>query len=457
MSTESIVAGHWSDLVERTLPAARILLGELARQEAAGLSRMFYDVLLEDPAASAILSNDEVETRLSASLQRWIIDILNAGADGDIQTLMNQQRHIGVIHARLGVSIELVLRGARLIKNALHMALFRLQQPEEVRSEATRLATNLIDLAIEAIAASYSHSHEKATRTDEAFRSYAATVNMSLERERQRGALFDWSNRMLQDLVMAQGEMSLSRIGQSSFGLWLRHKASALFANRNELAEILRLIEEIDTSLLPSCEHSIVDDAAADLRRNTRAIVAAVEQIRLLIETLFDHLVHLEAGRDTQTQLLNRRFLPTVLTREIELCRDMETSFAVLLLDIDHFKSVNDRFGHDAGDKVLERVANTLACNARSGDFAFRHGGEEFLLISVEQTAEQALELAETIRRDVAAQTITIANHGPLKVTVSIGVALHHGHPDYQRLIERADEALYEAKQGGRNRCVLAP
>lgn len=456
MSTESIIAAHWSDIIARASPAARSLLGELSRQEATGLSKLFYDVLLQDPSARLILSNDDVENRLSASLQRWIIDVLNSGVGGDIDALLAQQRHIGIMHARLNVRVDLVLRGARLIKNALHEALFQAQQPEDIRADATRLATNLIDLAIEAMSAAYSHSHDKATRTDEAFRTYAATVNMSLERERQRGALFDWSNRMLQDMVMGQGDMALSRIGQSSFGLWIRHKAPALFANREELADILRHMQEIDHTLLPLCERGIADDDAASLRRATRTIVAAVEQIRLLIETLFDHLVHLESGRDTQTQLLNRRFLPTVLAREIELCRNMENRFAVLLLDIDHFKSVNDRFGHDAGDRVLERVSNVLSNNARSGDFAFRYGGEEFLLICVEQTPEQALQMAENIRRDVETHSITIASHETLNVTISIGVAMHDGHPDYQRLIERADEALYQAKQGGRNRCVLA-
>ena len=105
---------------------------------------------------------------------------------------------------------------------------------------------------------------------------------------------------------------------------------------------------------------------------------------------------------------------------------------------------------------VLEKVGQILAANARSGDFAFRHGGEEFLLVCVEQTAAEAMERAEKIRQDIAAQSLQVPNAGPLSVTVSIGIAAHDGHPDYQRLIERADKALYDAKNGGRNRAVLA-
>ncbi|RYG94850.1 MAG: GGDEF domain-containing protein, partial [Alphaproteobacteria bacterium] len=120
------------------------------------------------------------------------------------------------------------------------------------------------------------------------------------------------------------------------------------------------------------------------------------------------------------------------------------------------FKGINDRYGHDAGDRVLERIAQVIAANARSGDFAFRYGGEEFLLVCVEQTESEALQTAETLRRHIGAEVIQLANHGDISVTASVGVAIHDGHPDYQRLINRADEALYRAKNEGRNRCMMA-
>lgn len=419
------------------------------------LSRVFYDSLLHDPQASILLSSDEVESRLSKSLERWVTEILTFDPKDDITPLLLHQRHVGMMHSRVNVTIELVLRGARLIKCALLGALLHGPEVSPVNVEAARLATSVIDLAIEAMSAAYSSSREKAARTDEAFRSYAATVNVTLEREKQRAALSDWSNRLLQNLMMGTDDISLGRIGQSPFGFWIRHKAPALFGNATELDEISFRMDRIDRTMLPACQREI-NGSAEELRKLTRNIVGEVEDIRSLTETMFDHLVHMESGRDAQTQLLNRRFLPAVLSREVELSRDSQEQFSVLMIDVDHFKSINDRYGHDAGDRVLERVAQVLSAHTRSGDFAFRYGGEEFLLVCVEQTEEQALRTAEKIREEVAAQVIPLSNHPPVSVTVSIGVAMHDGHPDYQRLIDRADAALYEAKHGGRNRCVAA-
>jgi diguanylate cyclase len=194
---------------------------------------------------------------------------------------------------------------------------------------------------------------------------------------------------------------------------------------------------------------------AEELRRLVRSVTVEVDQIRYLKDTLFDHLVDLEAGRDALTQLLNRRFLPSILSREVELSRRANKPFSLLLIDVDHFKDINDQHGHDAGDRVLQHLANVLVNVVRSGDFVFRYGGEEFLIISVEITPEQALQVAEKIRRAVENEAFLLSNGRTLRATISVGVAPHTGHPDYQHLIERADLALYAAKQAGRNRCIV--
>lgn len=429
------------------------MLHDMARQQASVLSRQFYNALLQDPQANLILSSEEIETRLNQSLQRWLIDVLGWENGDDVTPLMHQQRHIGMMHSRVNVTIEIVLRGARVIKSALITALLHGPDISPVNIEAARLAVALIDIAIECMSASFTLSREKAARTDQAFKSYAATVNVTLEREKQRAALFDWSNKLFQELMI--GGTELQRVGQSPFGFWIRHKAPALFTDSVELDDIIRRMERVDRTLLPGCQLNL-DGSAEELRRITREIVAEVDQMRSLTEGLFDYLVHLDSGRDTQTQLLNRRFLSAVLSHEIEISRSNGHAFSVLLLDIDHFKGINDRYGHDAGDRVLERIAQVIAANARSGDFAFRYGGEEFLLVCVEQTESEALQTAETLRRHIGAEVIQLANHGDISVTASVGVAIHDGHPDYQRLINRADEALYRAKNEGRNRCMMA-
>lgn len=179
----------------------------------------------------------------------------------------------------------------------------------------------------------------------------------------------------------------------------------------------------------------------------------ATGELKFLIESMFEHLVDLESGKDALTQLLNRRFLPAILARESEIARTEGKPFALLLIDVDHFKRINDQHGHQAGDRVLQQVAAILQNTVRSGDFVFRYGGEEFLVLLVEMDPQHAQRVAEKIRKRIASETLMIAGGEQLKVTVSIGVAMHDGHPDYQRLVNRADDAMYRAKQSGRNRC----
>lgn len=158
-----------------------------------------------------------------------------------------------------------------------------------------------------------------------------------------------------------------------------------------------------------------------------------------------------ESGRDPLTCTLNRRFLPTILSREVTQAMRREVPFSVLMLDIDHFKSVNDTFGHTCGDRVLRGVAEKIVSACRASDFIFRYGGEEFLIALVEIDMDEAFRIAERIREMVAdASTDSFG----VKVTVSIGVATFDGHPDYTHLIEDADKALYKAKNLGRNKSV---
>jgi diguanylate cyclase (GGDEF)-like protein len=128
----------------------------------------------------------------------------------------------------------------------------------------------------------------------------------------------------------------------------------------------------------------------------------------------------------------------------------------VLMLDIDWFKTINDRYGHDAGDDVL--CALVVTCNAmlRTVDMLARWGGEEFLILLPDTGAEAAVAIAERLRKSASAMTIPVGGDGGIGFTVSIGVAVPVSD-DLHDLLRRADGALYAAKAGGRNRVVLAP
>jgi diguanylate cyclase len=142
------------------------------------------------------------------------------------------------------------------------------------------------------------------------------------------------------------------------------------------------------------------------------------------------------------------------MRQEIALYRRTGKSFAVLMLDVDHFKAINDEHGHAAGDAVLTQFSATLQAAVRSSDFVFRYGGEEFLILLSHATEAQALTVAEKIRAEVERHPFMTHAGTVLHVTTSIGVALYDGHPDYERVIDQADRALYRAKDAGRNRCA---
>ncbi|MCA6216794.1 GGDEF domain-containing protein [Ideonella sp. B7] len=448
---------QWRDCIAAVSAPARAWMTEVAQRHAADLANAFYTGMLKDPEARNFLSHEEVDQRLHASMQRWILDLFGNWEPAQVPRQVAAQRAIGSVHARIDIRADLVMRGARLLKLRSSEAMLsdEGEVPMSVRVAAALSAHALVDIAIEVMSAQYVNAHEMAARTDEAYRTFASTMNMSLERERQRTALLDWENNLLHRVMSGQPEQLLSQLSTSTFGLWVRHKASAIFRQSEGLKELLDTIERVDELLLPPCQQALETEDSS-LQRHLRALIAETAHLRALIDALFDRIIDLETGRDALTQLLNRRFLPAVLSRETELCRHSGHGYALLLLDVDHFKAINDGHGHAAGDLVLQHLAHVLMANVRSGDSVFRYGGEEFLIVMVELNDQQALQVAEKVRQAVTAEPLRLADGQHLPITVSIGVATYDGHPDYQFLLERADRALYQAKHGGRNRCVLA-
>jgi diguanylate cyclase (GGDEF)-like protein len=128
---------------------------------------------------------------------------------------------------------------------------------------------------------------------------------------------------------------------------------------------------------------------------------------------------------------------------------------ALLVLDLDHFKSVNDRFGHEVGDRMLKAFADVAEANVRPSDQLFRMGGEEFCFVLPETSLQEAIDVAERIRHAVAASTVETAQ-GSALATVSIGIAATQFAVDVDVLLAAADAAVYEAKARGRNRVVVA-
>ena len=164
------------------------------------------------------------------------------------------------------------------------------------------------------------------------------------------------------------------------------------------------------------------------------------------------------ATQDPLTGLLNRRELDRLLEEELARAARFRRGFAVVLLDIDHFKRVNDTHGHQAGDLVLTHLARILGTLARSTDRVARFGGEEFAIVELENDEEGACRSAERIRQTLAEQPCPVPGiEGGLRITVSAGVAVYPNHGDgVDSLLRSADRALYAAKAAGRDRVVRA-
>jgi len=178
------------------------------------------------------------------------------------------------------------------------------------------------------------------------------------------------------------------------------------------------------------------------------------------IADVFDFLTYREryedllarTGCDALTGALDRHSLEAHGRRSVEHAAAAGRPLALLLVDIDHFKSFNDRFGHAAGDRMLKRVTLDIMAAVRVSDFTYRFGGEEFVVIAEDIAPDEAADMAERVRRRIGGAAAT---HAGEAVTVSIGVAMcPRDDTDYDTLFEIADKRLYEAKAAGRNRVV---
>ncbi len=170
-------------------------------------------------------------------------------------------------------------------------------------------------------------------------------------------------------------------------------------------------------------------------------------------------LVRKEALTDGLTNLSNRKAFDAEIRRAAREAQKDGMAFSLLMMDIDHFKSFNDNYGHQVGDQVLRLVARTLIDGVKGRDMAARFGGEEFAILLPETNLQAALKVAESLRKAVARKEVINRNSGDKlgRITLSGGVAQYVAGENVEDLIERADAALYTAKHNGRNQIAAAP
>ncbi|MGU3502166.1 diguanylate cyclase [Mycobacterium sp. C31M] len=422
------------------------------RDSAAELAADFYATLLQRTESHRYLDNSIVEARLMAEWTRWLQAAFSTESMLDVATFEARQQQIGEIHARIRVPVHLVNIGAlRLRSQISNLVRARTDQPWESRYDAMRFFESWIDGAITAMTRAGIRRIVDRTRVEESYRLFSLDQDMNLERERQRSSLLEWSQSTLFATVHAQNVAAVDELAFAPFGRWVRHRAEIIFGSTPQLAEINSAVAHVDRALLPTLRS---DDLGVRME-TLQMLGAEVERILALLGEMFEGLSELELGRDALTRTLNRRFLSSILLREIGFANTASMSLSGFMVDVDSFKDINDLHGHHAGDAVLRTLAGILADTVRSSDFVFRYGGEEFFVLLVETELSGGVDMAERIRRSVADSAFNVGDTR-IGVTVSIGVASYDGHPDPDDLVRRADTALATAKRSGRNRVAVA-
>jgi len=158
---------------------------------------------------------------------------------------------------------------------------------------------------------------------------------------------------------------------------------------------------------------------------------------------------------DPLTKVANRHYFDFQITKRMDEAKMFKRSFGILMADIDHFKHVNDTYGHLVGDEILKIVANSLSSNIEKADTLSRWGGEEFIAIIDVDNLLDLGKIAERLRKVVMTSSYQMDDRKPLSVTISIGGTLYNKEDSVKDLIERADQNMYFAKQNGRNQCKI--
>ncbi|EFD8984222.1 diguanylate cyclase [Escherichia coli] len=492
---------EWTGLVEQADPLIRAKAAEIALAHAHYLSIEFYRIVRIDPHAEEFLSNEQVERQLKSAMERWIINVLSAQVD-DVERLIQIQHTVAEVHARIGIPVEIVEMGFRVLKKILYPVIFSSDYSAAEKLQVYHFSINSIDIAMEVMTRAFTFSDSSASKEDENYRIFSLLENAEEEKERQIASILSWEIDIIYKILLDSDLGSSLPLSQADFGLWFNHKGRHYFSGIAEVGHISRLIQDFDGIFNQTMRNtrnlnnrSLRVKFLLQIRNTVSQIITLLRELfeevsrhevgmdvltkllnRRFLPTIFkreiahanrtgtplsvliiefEEVSRHEVGMDVLTKLLNRRFLPTIFKREIAHANRTGTPLSVLIIDVDKFKEINDTWGHNTGDEILRKVSQAFYDNVRSSDYVFRYGGDEFIIVLTEASENETLRTAERIRSRVEKTKLKAANGEDIALSLSIGAAMFNGHPDYERLIQIADEALYIAKRRGRNRVEL--
>jgi len=266
-------------------------------------------------------------------------------------------------------------------------------------------------------------------------------------------SMFFWIADSIIDIVFFGGDKSVfdSIVAPEKVELWMRFLVVILLVGFSYYAKYMLTLQTKAASELNQYKNKL----EKLVKERTKELNFKNEQMRNEIETRIKAEKKLErlATTDPLTTLYNRRKFNQVLKVEIERNKRYNRGLSLMLCDIDYFKKINDKHGHDVGDDVLKEIATILKGALRKTDLIARWGGEEFIFLLPNTQADQAMEIANKIRQLIEASEFPLVN----KITASLGVAFLGVGDDELELVKRADTALYKAKEKGRNLVEISP
>jgi diguanylate cyclase len=429
-------------------------IGGVVTPHSAQIAKVFYDEMLAQPEAKTFIDHGLVQQRLHASMARWIGVLFDPSQFGKMEEYIAWQTEIGHVHARVKIPMHLIILGMRILKREIN---FRLADSSLDRAGLVKsllLTGELIDYLIELINESYVRDTIENDRSVQALQMEMVNGNFALECQRLHLSLSEWLRETMFELYsndISEFER-IRKVTDSNFGLWVTHKMGLLFPNNVQVPKMLEMLAQIDGLISQAIQHRQAGNDSA-FRKELITLNNLVNETGYLLGDIVEQTLSMESSRDPLTRVLNRRYLTVIMQRENDISATQNTKYAVLFVDLDHFKQVNDTYGHDTGDRVLSQVAEQIRDLVRPCDFIFRYGGEEFLVLLPNVTEQQALNAAERIRKSVEGKMLVL-DSGIIKVTTSIGLSIYDGQTDYQQVIKLADDALYQAKNMGRNQVV---